>query len=264
MKVANRNRVIGPKAAEAHIPGWREMIGNYALREHLAACIESNDPEDDPNLMVIGEPGTGKTSILISYLRERLADPALGFKSHEPLFAVLSLRQYAFVRIDGASVGESRLRELVGVVTGICGVEHTFVLLDEAGELYFRRLDEPLRPMLDSPQVTTLATAQNFHSRRRTDTTDENDSRLRAFLRRFRIRLRTELPTEEEMAQHVISIMKEWDLKCNEPEAIHALLRKSSGIVGFANGCLVEALARPDRSLTHAQVMRYTADPLLE
>lgn len=160
-----------------------DIAGNYELVEYLRERM-SYPPEEDPSLMIIGDPGTGKTSAAIAYLRQRLKDPQLGYSNDSGHFATLAGKQYGFVRINGASVTRNRLQQLAGDATESSAI-HTFVLLDEAGELFFQGLEDVLRDMLEHPEVTTYATAQDFHTKKRpTDTAKEHDNRLASFLRK--------------------------------------------------------------------------------
>ena len=122
------------------------------------------------------------------------------------MFAAHRGQRFNFVRIDGASVTEARLNELVSAtVAEEVGADHSVVLLDEAGKLFHRGLEQKCRPSLEHPSVVTDATAQDFHSKRRkTDTEEEDKNRYLSFLSRFRKKIYTEKPTEEEVFEFIL------------------------------------------------------------
>ena len=254
-------KLITAKEAEAWIPLFDQIVGNVRLRQHLEERVSSGPLNSEPNLVVIGPPGSGKSATQLCHVQRRMGNTGVGWEDENCGLFQADGNQYGFVRIDGATVSEARLRSLVS--TAMHGLYfHNIVFLDEVGELYFRRLDEIVRPMLDHPNVTTFATAQNFHSKRRTDTDAESDDRQRALLRRFRFRISTDLPTEGELYAFLIRRMSEWGVSCPDPNAIRLLVRKSDCNVGFALGAIVQAIASPARMLTFQLVSEYAADPM--
>ena len=135
---------------------------------------------------------------------------------------------YAFVRIDGASDSTKTLELKVRDAMNNSAI-HTFVFIDELGELYFRGMEESLRPVMTAPEITTLATAQNFHSKRRTDNTDEREDRERALLRRFSRIIPTANPSEGELLRFLARRTCEWGLLVDHPSTLR-LLAKSVDI----------------------------------
>lgn len=273
-RIPSPERLITAKQAEADIPPLERLTGNYSILGHFQRC-QDRPPESDGNVLIEGLPGTGKTATILSYLRRRLNNPTLfegdvelsrvggeGMAGHEANYWQTGTgRIYAFVRIDGATDTRADLDRKVRDAMWNTG-DHTFVLLDEAGELYFRGMEEPLRPMLTAPDVTTYANAQNFHSKRRTDSRKEEDDRLRAFLRRFTHHFHTENPTEPDLVRFLVDRLKSWGLKLDSAATLHLLARKSGGVVGYAIRPLIKAIDEPDRRLSRDLVERYDADPL--
>ncbi len=142
-------RLITAKEAETEIPDFDEMYVPAKLRQLLEARLE-HPPEADLNLMIEGEPGTGKTSLLIAYLRRRLNSPKLfsgdfqeikqergdqNLSEYDARFFQTQIPQkiYVFVRIDGGSENRVPLENKVQDIIW-CQGDHKFVLLDEAGE----------------------------------------------------------------------------------------------------------------------------------
>lgn len=276
----NPERLITAKEAEAYIPPLEEMVGNYDIRSHFEACL-ARPPESDANVLLTGLPGTGKTNLLISYLRVRLKNPDLcreDFKKlrveGEPYWDRMSDEDrrwwqtgtgklYAFVQFHGATDKESTLRNKIEDCLGV-DAEHSFVLLDEAGELYFNGLEEMFRPLQTRPGVTVYATAQNFHAKkRRTDSPEETDDRLRAFLRRFTHTFKTQNPTEEELLRFLVKRMRAWAVKIDHPSTLRLLVRKSGCVVGYALRPIIKAIDEPDRRLTRSLLDEYDPDPLV-
>ena len=271
------SRPITAKEAEAEIPRLEDQVGNDEIRDYFRRCLQ-RPPEADANVLIEGQPGTGKTVTEISYLRVRLNNPNLfggdfeeiqsqpgnqDLDEHDARFFQTNTpyRMYVFVRIDGATDNRKHVERKV-TDTIWSTADHKFVLLDEAGELYFNGLEECLRPLLTDPHITTYANAQNFHSKRKTDNRQEEDARLRAFLRRFTHKFSTDNPTDEELVRYLIRKMKEWQLKIDHPSTLRLVLLKSGGVVGYALRPLISAIDEPDRKLTRKLVEGYDVDPL--
>lgn len=138
----------------------------------------------------------------------------------------------------------------------------TFVFVDELGELYFRGLEEALRPVMTAVDITTFATAQNFHSKRKTDSSTEQDDRLRALIRRFPRVIETENPSDDDLVRFLARRMRDWSLQLDHPSTLRLLAAKSGGVVGFALRSLIRAIDEPGRRLTRTQVLRDDPDPL--
>jgi hypothetical protein len=128
--------------------------------------------------------------------------------------------------------------------------------------VFFRGLDETLRPILTEPGVTTYATAQNFHSKRKTDSFKEEDQRLIALLRRFSHREKTELPTDADHLKFLVFLIGEWSLKIDEPGTLRLLVEKAEGVVGLSKRILIRAIDEPDRRITRKLVEEGDVNPL--
>lgn len=273
-------RLITAKEAETEIPELDEMFVGEELRKHLDFRLKE-PPETDTNMLIEGDPGTGKTSLQIAFLRKRLGNPKLftgDFEQiqseqghlapdeHDARFFQTRTpgKIYVFVRIDGGTDKKDWLESKVQDIIWGHG-DHKFVLLDEAGELFYRGMEECLRPLLTDRHVTTYANAQNFHSKRRTDTRKEEDARLTAFLRRFSQRFFTENPTPDELLKLIIRRMKAWKIGLDHPSTLRLLVQKSECVVGLATRQLVRAIDNPDgsRMLTRRIIEEADVNPLL-
>lgn len=279
MTATVQKRLITAREAEAYIPPLERFAGNYRLKEKLLGWLR-RPVEHDPNLLVEGEPGTGKTSIIYAYLREQFHNPwffredftaereagrELG-QTNGPL-SLEQVREwqdggrYYFQQINGATDSEARMRGKLDNFTAsvfefLEGREavHKVCVVDEIGEVFFRGFDEALRPTLTEPGVTTYATAQNFHSKRKTDSFKEEDQRLVALLRRFSHRERTEPPTGADHLRFLVFLVGEWGLKVDEPATLRLLVEKSEGVVGLSKRILIRAIDEPGRRVTRKLV----------
>ncbi len=254
---------ITPKAAETWIPSTIEdIVGNYGVLRFMGPWTTHPDPTGIPNVLVLGTPGTAKTASSIWFLRTILKDPTIGFSDDFGLLTEFAGKVFGFARINGRKCDERSLNRKLDQILA-CD-HHVFVLMDELGELYAAGLDEAIRPVLDSPHVSTVATAQNLHGRRRSDTPEEDEARRKALLRRFRKRVYTELPTESELVAFLERRMDDWGIAHPDSCAAAALARKAGLVPGLALNCLVDLLSEADPVLTAEAVAGYQVDPLLE
>jgi hypothetical protein len=248
---------ITVKQARAWLPPVKDMVGNEELRKHFADCIEVGPPEQDPSLLVYGVPGSGKSASIISYLRERLNYPQLGYGEEDAgLFALIKGNRYGWLRIDGSIITKE---QLAAKVSDAIYCEGTFVFIDEIGELYTRRLDAALRPLLDFPSAVVYATAQRFVRKMRHGTvTLANTEDLSALWRRFPCRIQTQLPDENALVGYLKKLMEtHWELGYDSEETIRLLAKKVGCVPGKAINFLVRQLARPKPYLRREDVERF-------
>jgi hypothetical protein len=268
----NTTKTLSARAAATEIPSLAQIVGNSQIVDHFKKRLE-RPPETDANVLVLGKPGTGKSAVQLAYIRQRLANPDLfsgdlelstfphAVDHQANLWQTRTAGKiYAFIRIDGGTDGKVDLDRKVRDALWNTA-EHTFVLLDEAGELFFRGMEECLRPLLTHPEITTYANAQNFHDRRRTDTQQEKDARLHAFLRRFEYRFHTANPSTRELEACLVDRLKRWCIKLDSINTLRLIVLKSGGVVGYALKPLIQALDQPDRRLTRELVERCDLDP---
>lgn len=252
-----------------------DLKGNYQIRSFLESRL-GQPFSGDSNVLVQGMPGTGKTNVILSYLRKRFRNPdfeegdVFSYRTKHQDFAISTYEirfwqqaggnndMYAYIRVDGATDTRADLEVKLRDARNN-GADHTFILLDEAGELYYRGLEEMFRPVLTDPRITVYATAQNFHNKRKTDTTEEAADRLNAFLRRFPNKFHTENPTERELVELLIDRMQKWGISLDHPTTLRMLMLKSGGVVGHALIPLIRAIDN-NRTLTRDLVERTDID----
>ncbi len=285
MSMTVQKKLITAREAEAYIPPLERFVGNNRLKDKLLGWLK-RPIEHDPNLLIEGEPGTGKTSIVHAYLREQFRNPwffredfteerVVARKNGQTNVSLEEIREwqgggrYFFQQINGATDSESQLRrKLDNLSSSVLEIyedrqtTHKVCIVDEIGEVFFRGLDEALRPTLEESGITTYATAQNFHSKRKTDSFKEEDQRLTALLRRFSHREKTEPPTEADHFKFLVFLIGEWNLKIDDPGTLRLLVDKSQGVVGLSKRILIRVIDEPDRRLTRKLVEEGDVNPL--
>lgn len=278
-------RLITSREAIAHCPRLEDFCGVGAGRDFFIS-LRGQPPESLGNVLVIAPPGYGKTRLVEAHLREVFRNPHLhngdleqaaeldhllkdkGIRversAHDTRFwQTRTGRIFAYVRIDGASDPPKLVERKVFDTLYNESASHTFVFLDEAGELYFRGLEECLRPVLTADNITTYGTAQNFHSKkRRTDSVEEDRDRLRAFLRRFPKVIELQKPADDDHLRFLARRSHEWCIKVDDPSTLRLLAGKSNGVVGQSLRLLIQAIDEPGRMLTRDMVLGDDVDPL--
>lgn len=272
-------RLISAREAESYVPPLKMFAGCYKLRAKLLGWL-NRPPEHDANLLIEGEPGTGKTSIIIAYLREQFKNPwfyreefdpdrgarkargeQVGDIESEREWPTRPRRELFFQQIDGATDTEVSMRRKIDNVRYAIA-DHRIALADELGEAFFRGYDEMYRPLLTEGGITVYATAQNFHSKRKSDSSIEEDQRLAALIRRFSHRERTENPTDADHLRFLAFLIGEWSLKIDAPSTLRMLMQKAEGIVGYSKRILIKAIDEPDRRLTRKLVEESDVNPV--
>jgi len=278
--------LASPRQAIAFVPHLRDFCGGGDAQAYFLRRLE-HPFEGDGNVLVTGVPGSGKTHLVEAYLRERFHNPLLhngdveeqrwfddpfgklGPKVERAAYDIRFFQTtvpgkiYAYVRIDGASDSPKTVERKVADALYHESSDHAFVFVDEIGELYKKGLEDCLRPVMTAGNITVYATAQNVRGKLRSDTSQEDADRRRAFFRRFTSILETSNPTEAELLRFLAKRIHDWKLGIDSSDTLRLLVKKSGGVVGYAIRSLIKAIDEPDRCLTMSQVLRDDADPAI-
>lgn len=273
MTAATEPDLITACDAKGFVPPLGMFAGNHTLKTKLLGWLQ-RPITNDSNIIIEGEPGTAKTSMAIAYLRQQFQNPYFYREHHGPQRSGVprtteEIREWQpgphgliyFMQINGATDSAALVRSKLEQLMYAMNAVHRVLLVDELGELFWNDLDETLRPVLTEPGISVIGTAQNFHSKRRMETTTEQDQRLSALTRRFTHRISTETPTDREHLNFLIYLLKTWGLKVDRPETLQVLVAKARGIVGWSQRILIRAIDEPNRKLTYDLVEDADVDP---
>jgi len=152
-----------------------------------------------------------------------------------------------FIPIDCTSHTESTFRdkmlELKDFDDGL-----RLIFLDEFHRLARRGLDEMLLKPLEEKNFAWWASCV---------TTQGLDQML---LNRFCVRIRTQAPTVDALAEWLARRCHAWQLQWDDPTTLISLAERSSLIPGHALHALARAATAPDRMLTRAMVENHCFD----
>ena len=187
------SELASPRQAIAFVPHLRDFCGGGDAQAYFLRRLE-HPFEGDGNVLVTGVPGSGKTHLIESYLRQRFHNPLfhngdieegckfddlyrqIGRKVERAAYDIRFFQDnvpgkiYAYVRIDGASDSPKTVERKVADALYHESSDHAFVFVDEMGELYKKGMEDCLRPVMTAGNITVYATAQNVRGKLRSDT----------------------------------------------------------------------------------------------
>lgn len=244
-------------------PTLDDIVGNYQFVNHCKAVLAGWKGERISSLLLVGPPGTGKSTGQISFFRQLLKDPTLGYGEDAGLLSWMTIsdRRYAFMRIDGDDISRPCLQGLTQTAKW-SSADHVFVLIDEAGVLYDRGLHEDIRTLLTHPDVSVWANAQDF-GRKGEKPTDQAKRERQAFLRRFDVDFETQLPKLADLVKHLAARARELGIGFDNPKTFLALAEVAGKVPAFAVRCFERVTARPKPWVLTAEIVaEYAASRL--
>jgi replication-associated recombination protein RarA len=213
---------------------------------------------DGTNLLILGNTGTGKTSLIEAYLRTRncpnSTDPLLG-----PCGTCSDCETFDFEHEDNGIFAQLRKKSQDAKATHFFHVncytlnvidiegiakevgshpgDRCIVYLDEVHALAEGRRDMVLLKHLRELKAVWLATG--------IDTNALNPM----FLRRFAARCMTTLPSERDLALFLLKRCVAWSISFDEPETLALLAQRSQRITAECISVLAQAAGKPGRRL---------------
>jgi Holliday junction resolvasome RuvABC ATP-dependent DNA helicase subunit len=252
-------------AIERWVPSsWKEIVGNSELKEHLRDVLWSIRVREDPtghNTLVYGPSRSGKTASLKLFMRCLLChqldreslDPCSGdcpsCKDASDRFGRRGIEQQVhgvFVHckpIDCTAMTEADLRDELAEMRGYHGVRAVY--LDEIHRLARRNMDEQLLKQMEEKDFIWLASAISVNGLED------------AFLNRFSTKIRTELPTFDELAVWLAERCRGWELGWDHEDTLIRLAERANGVPGLTLQVVARADKKRTRLLTRALVERH-------
>lgn len=228
------------------------------LVEHLRAG------GNGPNILITGETGSGKTSVVEAYARTlfclHATEPLLGpcgqcdncmtfdfeygdyglFARPIPLDGVIT----HFYHINCCNFSEPEILELTLDISH-SGNDRSIVFLDEIQELTERKRDRLLLKPIQELNAIWIGAGIT------------TDVLYPPFVRRFAMRCRTGLPSGSELALFLLDRCQEWEISYDNADTFGLLAERSGQITAECISVLARAAGREGRRLDRELVMRH-------
>lgn len=249
--------LITPREIERWIPfELTDIVGNYELKKRLINQLRLKGT--GPNILIDGDPGTGKTVTTLAYfatencpLRDGDTPTRCGVCDDCRLFDILDDTNGAFARLrdranameavqfyhlNCGAISEARLREIVQEIRDF--QDHSIVYLDEVHRLNRGQRDHLLLKPMRELNASWIASSAHV---------DQLD---RMFKDRFAIHVSTELPEPQELAELLAERCHDWSIDVDAPETIVRLVEYCSCRTLRCIQGLAQAASCPERRLT--------------
>lgn len=251
---------------ERWIPtNWDQVIGNKALVEHLRGLLWSlrfGGARKGINTLVFGASRTGKTSTLKLFARcllckqldsttlnpcpaicDSCQNDAARF-GEEGIEVQLAEGRFHYKPVDCLRIaGADDLRNRINEMWEYEG--HRVIHLDEVHRLANRGLDEHLLKPSEELNYLWLASAARI---------DKLDP---TFLNRFSVKLGTELPVIEDLAEWLARRCLEWQIAWDDAETLWRLAQRASLVPGLALQPIARANIARQRVVTRTMVEQH-------
>ncbi len=261
-----------PRPDQFHDFGVRpldSLDGLLACEEAKSALIGVlRRPSVPPKLMLLGPPGSGKSTLVNGAIRLVACENPRGLlhcgncrgcdaydktggKEKIGLHAIANYqhckRTIEFLPINCRSTTIDRVRRMVACLRGSFD-SLRIIHLEEAASLQRGRLDETITDLMDDPDFATcrwIATAV---------TDAELDEQFR---RRWAVKVTTTAPEPDELARDLARYCRRFGIGIDHPSTWQLLADQSWSVVGQARSLIAMALLKNPPMLTHQMVRAY-------
>jgi hypothetical protein len=253
------------------VQGWNpanltQVVGNEEMVSYYKQALRADGKI--LNTLNTGDSRTGKTGAVTCYIRTLLCErresgamlpceecktcmrPAGIFGdagiTRRLRFTRLGVDIHVFV-IDCTSISEAELEDNLANARYFSDGETAVVFLDEVHRLQRRGLDEKLLKPMENRGIIWIANAVSVKGLER------------MFLNRFAVKLKTRLPTVEQLSLFLANRCLEFEIEWDDESTIIELSKRSNLITGKALQVLGRAVLN-DRQLTAELVAEHLFD----
>lgn len=241
-----------------------EIVGNEELVEHFENGLAVGGVM--PNTLITGESRSGKTSGVKAFIRALFCrnratgsfdacgvcvncQADVGRYEQTGVFVQATMMESNqkqvrhFLPIDCAKITEAILREELSDLREFSGLR--IIYLDEIHRLKQRGMDELLLKPLEELNYVWIASSATVKGLEP------------MFLNRFLVKLHTQLPTRDALAEWLAYRCKEWGIEWDDPRTLVRLAELSNQNPGKAIQVLARAAGKPSRKITSELVERH-------
>jgi hypothetical protein len=244
---------------------WDQVLANEELVEHyqdLLTGILAGD-RSGLNTMVLGPSRSGKTAttkffarcVQCEELNPHTLNPCDGScrscREDVSRYGLSGLEvdvrggNVHYVPIDCTSISAAELKKTLIELRDYDGVR--IVYLDEVHRLCRQFMDEQLLKPVEERNFMWIASSAS------------TEGLEKMFLNRF-TKIRTSLPSEDDLAEWLAHRCGEWGIDWDEPETLMQLAERSRCVPGHALQVIARASKKPNRTLTGRLVERHVFD----